>query len=141
MTPIAKAILGEANVPAHWGNLPGYGQAADPKQVEDQLLTVTFEVYADEGASLDATTAYDAAEVEAEIFFRVEELFPSLISYDDGEFDVKPIEHGGLRAAHTLKVPGYAVKDVAHYMYRRGRDFRVISVTASPLDRSSSVEL
>jgi len=37
MTPIAKAILGEADLPKpppHWGNLPGYGEPiADPKKI------------------------------------------------------------------------------------------------------------
>jgi len=51
MTPIAKAILGEANVPAHWGNLPGYGQVADPKKTppytEDLGGGVTHEVSID----------------------------------------------------------------------------------------------
>jgi len=33
MTPTAKAILSEVDLPAHWGNLPGYGQPADPTQL------------------------------------------------------------------------------------------------------------
>ena len=36
MTPTAKAILGEADLPkppAHWGNLPGYGEPVDLKKI------------------------------------------------------------------------------------------------------------
>jgi len=51
MTPTTKAILGEAALPKpppHWGDLPGYGQALDPKKLppytEDLGHGVTHEV-------------------------------------------------------------------------------------------------
>jgi len=52
MTPAAKVILGEADLPAHWGDLPGYGEAiADPKHLppytEDLGHGATHEVKID----------------------------------------------------------------------------------------------